>query len=132
LIGKARKKPVVIDFALWDGNPETAKAFIGEHGWEFAPNQGWFDPVANRQVGVSAILIETLEGKMLCEAGSYIIKGVKGEFYPCKADIFAATYDIVVDGYEPEPHENSGTRGSDSISPESFSGVSSAYIFRRG
>jgi hypothetical protein len=38
-------------------------------------------------------IIETLEGDMLAEYGDWIIKGIKGEFYPCKPDIFAATYD---------------------------------------
>jgi len=40
-------------------------------------------------------MIETLEGRMKAEAGDWIIKGVKGELYPCKPDIFAATYDPV-------------------------------------
>lgn len=39
------------------------------------------------------ILIETLEGSMIARPGDWIIKGVKGEFYPCKPDIFAKTYD---------------------------------------
>lgn len=38
-------------------------------------------------------MIETLEGRMKANAGDWIIKGVKGEIYPCKPDIFAATYD---------------------------------------
>ena len=41
------------------------------------------------------ILIETLEGQMRAEVGDWIIKGVKGEFYPCKNDVFEATYDFV-------------------------------------
>lgn len=40
------------------------------------------------------IEIQTLEGTMLAVPGDWIIKGVKGEFYPCKPDIFAATYEI--------------------------------------
>ena len=39
--------------------------------------------------------IKTLEGVMIAKAGDYIIKGVKGEIYPCKADIFEATYERV-------------------------------------
>lgn len=39
--------------------------------------------------------VETLEGTMLAEVGDWIIRGVKGEFYPCKPDIFTATYDEV-------------------------------------
>jgi len=41
------------------------------------------------------IAIETLEGEMRATVGDYIIKGVKGEFYPCKPDIFEASYDEV-------------------------------------
>lgn len=43
-----------------------------------------------------SLTIPTLEGPMLAVHGDYIIKGVKGEFYPCKPDIFAATYDEIV------------------------------------
>jgi hypothetical protein len=41
------------------------------------------------------VVIETLEGEMTVSVGDYIIKGVKGEFYPCKPDIFYMTYDYV-------------------------------------
>ena len=43
------------------------------------------------------LFIKTLEGNMLASVGDYVIKGVSGEFYPCKPDIFAATYDLVCD-----------------------------------
>jgi hypothetical protein len=42
-----------------------------------------------------AIYIKTLEGEMRVDAGDWIIRGIKGEFYPCKPDIFAATYEPV-------------------------------------
>lgn len=42
-------------------------------------------------------IIETLEGNMKAEEGDYIIKGVKGEFYPCKPDIFELTYEEIGD-----------------------------------
>ena len=41
------------------------------------------------------VVIETLEGKMTVSVGDFIIKGVKGEFYPCKPDIFYMTYEYV-------------------------------------
>lgn len=41
------------------------------------------------------IQIKTLEGVMTADLGDWVIKGVKGKFYPCKPDIFAATYDVV-------------------------------------
>lgn len=43
------------------------------------------------------ITIHTLEGDMLASIGDYIIKGVKGEFYPCKPDIFEQTYDPYIE-----------------------------------
>lgn len=81
---KYRKKPVVIDAILWDGSAETANLFLGERytqDWEYASK------------GEQAILIPTLDGKMRGEVGDYIIKGIKGEFYPCKPDIFEASYE---------------------------------------
>ena len=42
--------------------------------------------------------ISTLEGDMFADRGDWIIKGVKGEYYPCKPDIFEATYEVVKDG----------------------------------
>lgn len=49
----------------------------------------------NKESGESEIIILTLEGLMTAKLGDWIIKGVKGEFYPCKPDIFEATYDRV-------------------------------------
>ena len=87
---KARKKPVVIDCHR-----------IGDDGW---PDEIWdgvnrneiilhLDTMNKKTVG--HIEIKTLEGTMRGEIGDYIIRGVKGEFYPCKPDIFNATYDLV-------------------------------------
>ena len=85
-MGKFRKKPVVIEAVVWDGNSGTANGFIGESygvDWEF-------ESASSRR-----IRIPTLEGDHIGDIGDMIIKGVKGEFYPCKPDIFAATYDAV-------------------------------------
>lgn len=81
---KFRKKPVVIEAMKWDGKAETANAFIGEaYGTDCKDK--------------AAIIIPTLEGDHRGEVGDWIIKGVKGEFYPCKPDIFEATYESVPD-----------------------------------
>lgn len=94
---KYRKKPVVIeafqydgDFKYYNGNyyiPDWAiKAF--EEGilfydtWNEAPGE---------------LFISTLEGNHHVSVGDYIIKGINGELYPCKPDIFKATYDPVTD-----------------------------------
>lgn len=78
---KYRKKPVVVEAVRWNGN--NHKEVI-----DFAENKIWFDELGN-------IWIATLEGDMVAKKGDYIIKGVQGEFYPCKPDIFAETYEEV-------------------------------------
>lgn len=80
---KYRKKPVVIEAVQWDGDATTANQFIGER---YAVDWAYDG---------SDLIIPTLEGNMRCGLGDWIIKGVKGEFYPCKPDIFEATYERV-------------------------------------
>lgn len=86
---KFRKKPVVIDAFLFDGGN------YGDAG-EFCPK---LQSTAIGDYGETYILanprIHTLEGIMMVSPGDWIIKGVKGEFYPCKPDIFEATYEPV-------------------------------------
>jgi hypothetical protein len=78
-----RKKPVVIDAVQFDGTFGSVWPMIREHReiqWE--PDGG-------------VLTIKTLEGDMTASPSDWIIRGVKGEFYPCKPDIFAATYEAV-------------------------------------
>jgi hypothetical protein len=78
LMAKFRKKPVVIEawrVGSFDPRPDWAVFAYGN--------------------GVEYAIIRTLEGDMRAERGDWIIRGVKGEIYPCKPDIFAATYDAV-------------------------------------
>ena len=84
------KKPVVIEAIQWDGtNLEEIKEFVGDSLIYDINDAAW-------QVGKGAphilMQIKTLEGNHICSKGDYIIKGVKGEFYPCKPDIFEETY----------------------------------------
>ncbi len=82
---KYRKKPVVIDAIQYLGNQnrfEMAK---------FLKGGGNFDV----EFKDNFVLIDTLEGTMRCDPYDYLIKGVKGELYPCKPDIFEATYELV-------------------------------------
>lgn len=84
MIIKATKKPVTIEAVKWDGeNIEEIKAFVGS---SYIGGENGYD---------KKLVISTLEGDMLASIGDYIIKGVKGEFYPCKPDIFENAYDIV-------------------------------------
>jgi hypothetical protein len=85
---KFRKKPVVIEAVQWTGfNFTESEAFMGEPA-----GHGRYD---SPPLGASKRLISTLEGEMAASPGDWIIKGIKGEFYPCRPDIFAATYEPV-------------------------------------
>jgi len=81
---KFRKKPVVIEAVhlTCDLTPADLHGFLGT----FADVE---------VVDQRALVIHTLEGDMRADDGDWIIKGVKGEFYPCKPDIFEATYERV-------------------------------------
>ena len=96
---KYRKKPVVIDAIQWNGknlieirtfidgkNPKI-EGYHASHKWEDYCNL----------VETEGLTIHTLEGNMKASIGDYIIKGVQGEFYPCKPEIFEATYEKVTD-----------------------------------
>lgn len=91
---KYRKKPVVIEaIRLTTDNFDVVCDFMGEtpvpkHNPDFG-----IDENGNTNEPYLGVYIETLEGKMLASYGDYIIKGVNGEFYPCKPDIFEKTYD---------------------------------------
>lgn len=80
-----RKKPVVI---------EAVQFRSGEQPHELA--QDVIDGRL-RYCMDGTMLIKTLEGSMMASSGDWIIRGVKGELYPCKPDIFAATYEPVTD-----------------------------------
>jgi hypothetical protein len=77
-----RKKPVEIQAMLWDGQVGTM---------EIASK--WLGDIY--ELKGSELYLKTLEGEMHVSQGDYIIQGVKGEFYPCKPDIFAETYELV-------------------------------------
>jgi hypothetical protein len=86
---KFRKKPVVIDAIQFiDDESET---LIKIHQFMDASDLRISYAIPNKPV----IIIETLEGDMGASIGDYIIKGIQGEFYPCKPDIFEATYEEV-------------------------------------
>ena len=90
---KFRKKPVEIEAMQWAGGAQAATPIID---WVLSTGERcarWDDPETEDGLGV--IAIDTLEGTMLAAPGDFIIRGVQGEFYPCKPDIFEATYDTV-------------------------------------
>ena len=73
-----RKKPLVIQAEQWFKFDDLPEAHI--QPMKGSSDQGWVD---------------TLEGGHIVSPGDWIIKGVKGEYYPCKPDIFEMTYDLV-------------------------------------
>lgn len=87
---KFRKKPVVIEAFRWEG---PAKSWEAMGKWLTEANVPHGMGLFNAENGT--LEIDTLEGTMTAQAGDWIIRGVKGELYPCKPDIFEATYDAV-------------------------------------
>ncbi len=78
---KYRKRPIIIDAERWTGqNRHIIGAFI---------------PFEKRYFLSDSVRIITLEGTMIADVGDWIIKGIRDEFYPCKPDIFEATYEPV-------------------------------------
>ena len=81
MVQKYKKKPVVIEaIQLTLFNFDEVEEFVG-------------GDIGKNKKGET--VIATLEGAMVCSINDYIIKGVKGEFYPCKPDIFQQTYDKI-------------------------------------
>jgi len=101
---KYRKKPVVIEAIL----------YTGKNGFEISKwsnNLAYQSPVlepSENNPGGSYLQIKTLEGIMTASPGDWIIKGISGEFYPCKPDVFEKTY-------EPVPAEHSHGTNSKSV-----------------
>jgi hypothetical protein len=116
-MGRARKKPVEIEFLRLDGTEAVARgvaAWIGSGGHQAEAVQQWVRVeksivVEEDWLGAEdwnsdgwwpvdrawGVKIKTLEGVMLAEPRDFVIQGVQGEFYPCKPGIFAETYDII-------------------------------------
>lgn len=87
---KFRKKPVVIEAIQWDGTNKR----LDDIRRFMKPNY----PARGTETHPDSLMIHTLEGDHRADKGAWIIKGVKGEFYPCKPDIFEQTYEEVEGG----------------------------------
>lgn len=81
----------MIEAMRWDGSPQSTEIVTrwcgGRYDYEVKPSDH-----TDRSEWIS---IPTLEGVMRADVGDWIIRGVKGEFYPCKPDVFEATYELV-------------------------------------
>lgn len=74
------KKPIPVEALRWEGDEEEMEKFLGSkliHTWQ------------------GGIVINTLEGRMICPFGSYVIRGPFGEYYPCRKEVFEETYQLV-------------------------------------
>lgn len=102
-----RKRPVVIEARQLAGATSDVH---GVYQWIESHTSGSFEPLAvlggeapapksgvSTDPGTGELLIATLEGVMRASIGDWIIRGVAGEFYPCRGDIFEATYEGVAD-----------------------------------
>ncbi len=98
-MAKYRKKPVVVEAVKlgWDTWSEVCN-FVDEKSFGVGV---WLDDTTKEELpegktsNTMGLRIKTPEGMMLAKQGDYIIKGIAGEFYPCKADIFEQTYEPV-------------------------------------
>lgn len=87
-----RKRPVVIEAIQYTGrNRDEILDFIGD-AFDSYRQRGYEQSTGNRE---HILFIKTLEGVMEASVGDFIIRGIDGEFYPCKPDIFKKTYEIV-------------------------------------
>lgn len=98
-----RKKPVVVEAMLWDGTPEGAIPIVDWVLGHEGATASWTEPYPAHPGGIK---IHTLEGDMLASPGDWIIKGTRGEFYPCKPGPFADTFDAA----DPEAMREAASR----------------------
>lgn len=96
MIKKYIKKPVEIEaIQLKEDNIIEVFDFLDGANYKETKSTEELEDFNQRMLKQGYIEIETLEGIMKANFGDYIIKGIKGEFYPCKPDIFIATYEEV-------------------------------------
>lgn len=91
-----RKKPVEIEAFKYDGD---LKNVFGEYyvpKWAIEAYEKGIMHYASKFDDLPELFIDTLEGTHHVSVGDYVIRGVKGELYPCKPDIFEATYEAVM------------------------------------
>lgn len=89
----ATKKPVQIEFVLFNGSNHQEVIDFTNFAAALKSTVPFSEQAPDRDRGY-VMSIKTLEGEMIASVGDYVIKGVKGEFYPCKSDVFLASYTI--------------------------------------
>jgi len=95
MIQKFKKLPVIVEAVQFQADYKTAAEII-----EWINKENGFDPKSNLNPCASYyygdLTIRTLEGDMHASKGDWIIKGISGEFYPCKPEIFKKTYEPII------------------------------------
>jgi hypothetical protein len=101
--GNYQKKPVVVQAMILDGTPAE---MMEVYHWIEANTKGSFDPFSvppgdgvSIDPATGELMISTLEGIMRAKKGDWIIRGAKGEFYPCKPDVFEQVYELASEPY---------------------------------
>lgn len=90
-VQRYRKKPIIVEAIQFNiDNTEFIKTWLRYNYVSYS--EGFRDETV-----LVELIINTLEGNMKASYGDYIIKGVNGEFYPCKPDIFNKTYDLITE-----------------------------------
>ena len=88
---KYRKKPIVVEAIQWNGvNRGEVEMFCGHDNVEFK-----VEILSGSTLGLQ-LIVKALEGDMVANRGDYIIKGICGEFYSCKEEIFEKTYELLL------------------------------------
>lgn len=87
---KYRKKPIVVEAIQWNGvNRGEVEMFCGHDNVEFK-----VEILSGSTLGLQ-LIVKALEGDIVANRGDYIIKGICGEFYSCKEEIFEKTYELL-------------------------------------
>lgn len=87
---KYRKKPIVVEAIQWNGvNRGEVEMFCGHDNAEFK-----VEILSGSTLGLQ-LIVKALEGDIVANRGDYIIKGICGEFYSCKEEIFEKTYELL-------------------------------------
>lgn len=105
---KIRKRPVVVDGIRYVGIPDDLRAWLADVGHDPSTPLLFHDPdvecgcraEGSLMRGGQHAVVQTLEGDLVVPAGWWVIRGVKGELYPCRPDVFAETYELVDGDYD--------------------------------
>lgn len=91
-MAKYKTKPCEIEAIQWKDNTTEIKEFCGKNCTYSVCDTAW---EVGKGTPIETLVIHTLEGDMIASRNDYIIKGLRGEFYPCKPDVFEQKYELI-------------------------------------